>query len=94
MLNDELIGAYLDGELDAEKRALVEHWLASDKGAARRLVRMRSADAMVRLAVPRVATPENDLLSLQQSQNARYGCDRSRRWRRPVFWALCWDVQR
>lgn len=63
MLNDELIGAYLDGELDAEKRALVEHWLASDKGAARRLARMRSADDMVRLAVPRVATPEADPLA-------------------------------
>lgn len=60
MLNDELIGAYLDGELDAEKRALVEHWLASDKGAAARLDRIRAADALMREAIPRVAAPEDD----------------------------------
>lgn len=60
MLNDELIGAYLDGELDAEKRALVEHWLASDSGAAARLERMREADALIRDAIPRVTTPADD----------------------------------
>lgn len=59
-MNDELIGAYLDGELDAEKRALVEHWLASDQGAAARLERIRGADALIRDAIPRVAARDDD----------------------------------
>jgi len=60
MLNDELICAYLDGELDQEKRALVEHRLASDKGAAARLERMRGADALIRRALPRFASDAHD----------------------------------
>ena len=60
MLNDGLIGTYLDGELDQEKRALVEHWLAHDKGAAARAERIRSADAMLRRAMPKVAPDEAD----------------------------------
>jgi hypothetical protein len=60
MLNDGLIGAYLDGELDQEKRALVEHWLAHDKGAAARAERIRGADAMLRRAIPRIAVDQAD----------------------------------
>lgn len=60
MLNDELIGAYLDGELDAEKRALVEVWLAQDKGAAARFERMRASDEHVRGALPRVRASGDD----------------------------------
>lgn len=63
MLNDELIGAYLDGELDEQKRALADHWLASDKGAAARLERMRRADALLREAIPRVATQPDDAIA-------------------------------
>lgn len=63
MLNDELIGAYLDGELDQEKRALVEHWLASDNGAAARLERMRGADALIRSALPRFAPGADDAIA-------------------------------
>lgn len=73
MLNDELIGAYLDGELDAEKRALVEHWLAQDKGAAARLERMRGADKQLRAALPRFAADGHDPIAKmildEQSEN-------------------------
>lgn len=65
MLNDELIGAFMDGELDAEKRALVEHWIATDKGAAARLERMRIADALAREAIPRVAVTADDPLAVR-----------------------------
>jgi Putative zinc-finger len=51
MLNDEIIGAYLDGELTPELRAQVEQALASNKGAALRLESMRKADAAVREAM-------------------------------------------
>lgn len=47
-LNDELIGAYLDGELPAEERAEVERALASNKGAAARLERLRATDELLR----------------------------------------------
>jgi hypothetical protein len=60
MLNDELISAYLDGELDQDKRALVEHWLASDNGAAARLERIRNADSLIRRAIPTIATSADD----------------------------------
>ncbi len=60
MLNDELLSAYLDGELDQTKRALVESWLASDTGAATRLDRMSNADAALRRAIPRVAPDAAD----------------------------------
>lgn len=60
MLNDELLSAYLDGELDETKRALVERWLAEDKGAAARLERMRNSDDLLRRAIPRVATDASD----------------------------------
>jgi|CXWL01.1.fsa_nt_gi hypothetical protein len=63
MLNDELIGAYLDGELAPEKRALVERQLAGNNGAAARLERMRSADALLRRALPGSARSEKDPLA-------------------------------
>ena len=63
MLNDELIGAYLDGELAPEKRALVERGLAGNNGAAARLERMRSADALLRRALPGGARTEKDPLA-------------------------------
>ncbi len=60
MLNDQLIGAYLDGELDQEKRALVEYWLANDAGAAARIERMRAGDALLRRALPRINADADD----------------------------------
>ena len=52
MLNDDLIGAYLDGELDAERGAMVERQLRYDSGAVARLKRMRTADQLLRQAFP------------------------------------------
>lgn len=52
MLNDDLISAYLDGELDAERKAMVEHHLRTDKGAAARLERIRAADSLLTRAFP------------------------------------------
>ena len=43
-LNDELLCAYLDNELDAEQRQRVAAALAADAGAQLRLQRMRDAD--------------------------------------------------
>lgn len=63
MLNDELIGAYLDGELPPARRTMVERFLKMDKGAAARLERMRSADAMIRRAMPSTRVAEADPLA-------------------------------
>ncbi len=63
MLNDELISAYLDGELDAERRALVERQLRTDKGAAARLERLRAADNVLKQAFPVTEKPKDDLLA-------------------------------
>jgi hypothetical protein len=63
MLNDDLIGAYLDGELDAERRAEVERGLQLDSGAAARLERMRSADALLKRAFQRTGPDENAALA-------------------------------
>lgn len=58
-LNDERIGAYLDGELLPEERAEVERALAENNGAAARLERLRSTDALVRSAM-RAPPAENE----------------------------------
>lgn len=80
-MNDDLISAYIDGELDADKRALVEHWLASDAGAGARLKRFRESDAALRLAVPRISAPENDpLVALLNSDRERPGVAALRNW--------------
>lgn len=63
MLNDDLISAYLDGELDAERRAMVEHQLRADKGAAARLERMRAADSLLKRALPASEQPKDALLA-------------------------------
>ena len=43
-LNDELLCAYMDGELDSEMRVRVEQALVDDVGARVRLERMRVAN--------------------------------------------------
>ncbi len=76
MLNDDLISAYLDGELDAERRALVEHHLQNDGGAAARLKRMRSSDALLKAAFPGIHADQDDVVAARifsgsQRQNSR-----------------------
>lgn len=47
-LTDELLSAYLDGELDADTKARIEQALGNDAGARVRLERMQAADARLR----------------------------------------------
>ena len=51
-LNDELLCAYMDGELDAEMHARVERALVDDAGARVRLERMRVADERLKAEIP------------------------------------------
>lgn len=51
-LNDELLCAYLDNQLDAEQRQRVASALAADAGAQLRLQRMRDADRDLKAAFP------------------------------------------
>lgn len=62
-LNDELLCAYMDGELDAEMRARVEQALVDDAGARVRLERMRAADERLKAEIPLSALQPNDALS-------------------------------
>jgi Putative zinc-finger len=63
MHRDDLLSAYLDGELDAEQRAVVEAQLRSDQGAVTRLERMRSSDSLLRQAFPATAQVKDDRLA-------------------------------
>lgn len=62
-LNDELLCAYMDGELDPEMRVRVEQALVDDAGARVRLERMRVADERLKAEIPLQAVQSNDPLS-------------------------------
>lgn len=62
-LNDELLCAYMDGELDPATRARVEQALVDDAGARVRLERMRVADERLKAEIPLPALQPNDPLS-------------------------------
>jgi hypothetical protein len=62
-LNDELLCAYMDGELDPEMLARVEQALVDDVGARVRLERMRVADERLKVEIPLPALQPNDPLS-------------------------------
>lgn len=62
-LNDELLCAYMDGELDADMRARVEKALIDDAGARVRLERMRVADERLKSEIPLPSLQPNDALS-------------------------------
>jgi hypothetical protein len=62
-LNDELLCAYMDGELDADMRARVEQAMVDDAGARVRLERMRVADERLKAEIPLSALQPNDPLS-------------------------------
>jgi hypothetical protein len=62
-LNDELLCAYMDGELDPEMRVRVEQALLDDAGARVRLERMRAADERLKAEIPLQAVRPNDPLS-------------------------------
>ncbi|ANP45709.1 anti-sigma factor family protein [Candidatus Viadribacter manganicus] len=50
MLDDDLLSAYLDGELSPAQRIMVEHKIRHDPAAAARLERMAGADAALKSA--------------------------------------------
>lgn len=62
-LNDELLCAYMDGELDPEMRVRVEQALVDDTGARVRLERMRAADERLKAEIPLQASQPDDPLS-------------------------------
>lgn len=55
-MTDELLSAYLDGELDAARRADVETAIAGNPDTARRLAALREADELTREAFAAPAT--------------------------------------
>ncbi|HEY7641104.1 MAG TPA: hypothetical protein VH814_15360 [Steroidobacteraceae bacterium] len=62
-LNDELLCAYMDNELDPEMRVRVEQALIDDAGARVRLERMRVADERLKTEIPVPAVQPDDPLS-------------------------------
>ena len=62
-LNDELLCAYIDGELEPQQRADLELALAQDAGGRLRLARMRAADARLRVEIPVRAIEAGDPLA-------------------------------
>ena len=62
-LNDELLCAYMDGELDAAMRVRIERALLDDTGARVRLERMRAADERLRTEIPLPGLQPDDPLS-------------------------------
>lgn len=62
-LNDELLCAYMDRELDPATRARVEQALAEDAGARVRLERMRVADERLQAEIQLPAVQPKDSLS-------------------------------
>jgi len=51
-LNDEILSAYIDGELDGQTRVVVEQKLAADSGARVRLERLRTVDQRLKAEIP------------------------------------------
>lgn len=70
-LSDELLSAYLDGELDAGTAARVENALGVDLAAQQRLEQMRAADTVLKAALrlPDIA-PRDPLAALIMSSAA------------------------
>ena len=88
-LNDELLSAYLDGELDATGRARVEAALEGDAGGRVRLERMRVADARLRREVPPVRSGARDPIAeyIQQYESRAVSAAPRRRWVAPLAMA-------
>ena len=60
-MNDQLLHAYLDGEVTAAERALVEQALASDPALAGEMSRLVALHAALGDALPDVKMSDNDL---------------------------------
>ena len=62
-LDDETLGAYIDGEMDGPERAALAERIAADPHAALRLARLRAAEDTLRQAIPEAPTLEDDPLA-------------------------------
>jgi hypothetical protein len=60
MVSDEMLSAYLDGELDPEQSALLEQRIMNDAAVAARLAFMRRADMALRAALPPAPAAADD----------------------------------
>ncbi len=78
-MNDEKIGAYLDGELDeAQQRdALTE--LGANPGAAIRLADIARADKALRIGLAAPSTPHDAALALKLRNGTQFGSKRTQR---------------
>jgi hypothetical protein len=83
-LNDELLCAYLDDELDAAQRQQVTAALSTDAGARLRLQRMRDADRDLQAALPLLGSDH-----FEEAMKARITArEPALNWRRHVLpWA-------
>jgi hypothetical protein len=85
-LNDELLSAYLDNELDPEQRDNVQRSLATDAGAKQRLERMRAADTRLGKALPLPGADHfHEAMSARILRNG--SAVRSASWQRIAPWA-------
>jgi hypothetical protein len=85
-LNDELLSAYLDGELAPAQREQVAAALLQDAGARLRLERMQQADQALRAAMPATT---NDHFQAAMAAKISGSALAARSWQRTVLpWAL------
>jgi Putative zinc-finger len=62
IVSDEMLSAYLDGELEPAEAARVATLIASNAELAARLARHRRVDDLLREAIPEIPTPDYDPL--------------------------------
>ncbi len=75
---DELLGAYVDGELDAENARAVERLIASDARAREKVARLRDTNTLLRAACDEriyaaAATPGRPRAAARRLTRGRYG---------------------
>lgn len=88
--DEEMLSAYIDGELSGEDRSSVEQWLADDVAARELLDELTETSTLVR-ALPRPTAPEdlrNEVLNRLRATPAATPRSPAFRpgWRRPAVW--------
>lgn len=66
-LNDEVLSAYVDGELDAQTRAAVASLAAGNPAVRRRIEELREADVALRAAFPLEPASADDVARVRNS---------------------------
>src|SRR5262245_17931765 len=69
-ITDELLSAYIDGEVTEQERALVEAAIAADEEVAWRLDSLRQTVSLLH-DLPELALPRSFTLTLDQAQMAQ-----------------------